>query len=398
MRALRGAARARRALLALGLAIGLALGLCAPTWAHKASDAYATLADAPVPGGVAIHLSLVLKDLDAAVDTLDADNNRQLTWGEVRQAMPAVLEWVRAGVTARCDEAPLQPSWRFESLEQRSDGVYARLSATLACEPQGTLALDYRLMKDLDPTHRLLVAGTVEGHAVAGVLAPQGRSALALRGPGASPEADAMLALPKTGPAILVHFLPEGIHHIATGYDHLAFLLALLLPIVIWQRDRDRLMMDGHLRPGLKSLLTTVTGFTVGHSVTLVLATLGLIASPAWVEPAIALTIALSALLNLFPVRRVRSDVLALGFGLIHGLGFSNVMREAGVSGPLLPWALAGFNLGVEVGQLAGVALWCGAHLLLVRWSGYERYVVRGGSWALLVLALFWVVERVAGG
>ncbi|MGE0496503.1 MAG: HupE/UreJ family protein [Ramlibacter sp.] len=378
-------------------ALGLALACCAPAQAHKASDAYATLASGAAPGAVAVQLSLALKDLDAAIDTLDADNDRQLSWGEVRQALPEVLDWVRAGVTARCDGTALQPAWRFESLEQRSDGAYARLVTTLPCGPQQTLALDYQLMKDLDPTHRLLVAGTVDGHAVAGVLAPQGRSALALRGPASGDGPGALQALPQTGPAILLHFLPEGVHHIATGYDHLAFLLALLLPIVIGQRTRDRLMMDGHLRPGLRSLLTTVTGFTVGHSVTLVLATLGLIASPGWVEPAIAITIAVSALLNLYPVRWIRGDVLALGFGLIHGLGFSNVMREAGVSGPLLPWALAGFNLGVEAGQLSGVAIWCGLHLLLVRWSQYERVVVRGGSWALFALALFWTVQRITG-
>ena len=60
----------------------------------------------------------------------------------------------------------------------------------------------------------------------------------------------------------------------------------------------------------------------------------------------------------------------------------------------MLPWALAGFNLGVEAGQLVGVALWCALHLVLVRWRGYELVVVRGGSWALLALALYWALER----
>ena len=114
-------------------------------------------------------------------------------------------------------------------------------------------------------------------------------------------------------------------------------------------------------------------------------------------EPAIAITIGISALLNLYPVRWVRGDVLALGFGLIHGLGFSSIMREAGVGGPLLPWALAGFNIGVEAGQLVGVALWSVLHLLLVRWALYDRIVVRGGSWALLALAAYWTVERLTG-
>jgi HupE / UreJ protein len=78
----------------------------------------------------------------------------------------------------------------------------------------------------------------------------------------------------------------------------------------------------------------------------------------------------------------------------VHGLGFSNIMREAQVDSTLLPWALAGFNLGVEAGQLVGVMLWCAVHTLLVRWRGYHAVVVRGGSWALMALALFWTVQR----
>jgi hypothetical protein len=149
-------------------------------------------------------------------------------------------------------------------------------------------------------------------------------------------------------------------------------------------------------RPGLWFLLRTVTGFTIGHSITLLLASLGWIGSPAWVEPAIAISIGISALLNIYPVRWLRGDALALGFGLVHGLGFSNIMREANVSDNLLLWAVAGFNLGVEAGQLAGVAVWCCVHLVLVRWRLYEPVVVRGGSWALLALAVFWAAERLA--
>ena len=384
----------RRA-LAAGLLV-LAASL-APAHAHKASDAYAVLAGGEPSGAVTLQLSLAVKDLDAALPALDADNNREMTWGELRLGMAQITTWAAQGVALRCDAQAVQPAWVFESMEQRADGAYVRLAAQLACAAGQTLALDYQLMKDLDPTHRLLIAGSLDGKPVAAVLAPQGRSALALRGTEAAGAAGTTAAaLPQTGPAILAHFLPEGVHHIATGYDHLAFLLALLLPVMLGRQAPGGGPALPH-RPGLRALITTVTGFTVGHSITLVLATLGLIASPGWVEPAIAITIGISALLNLYPVRWVRGDVLALGFGLIHGLGFSSIMREAGVGGPLLPWALAGFNIGVEAGQLVGVALWSVLHLLLVRWALYDRIVVRGGSWALLALAAYWTVERLTG-
>ena len=108
----------------------------------------------------------------------------------------------------------------------------------------------------------------------------------------------------------------------------------------------------------------------------------------------IAITIGIAALLNLYPQRWLRGDALALGFGLIHGMGFASLMLEAQIAAPLLPWALAVFHLGVEAGQLLGVALWCGVHLVLVRWRHYERVVVRGGSWALFGLALMWAGRR----
>lgn len=348
---------------------------------------------------MSLSLSIAVRDLDAAIDALDADNNRALTWGEIRQAMPAIEAWVTQGIGLRCDRKTLDLRWAFQSLEQRSDGVYARLGASAPCPPQAALALDYQLMKGLDPTHRLLVGGTLHGQPMASVLAPHAQASVSLRNAAAGPGAGAagqpvlgLVAAQSVG-AIFKQFFAEGVHHIATGYDHLAFLLALVLPIMLGKKSTAMRSMPGE-RPGLGALVRTVTGFTIGHCLTLVMASLGWIKAPGWIEPAIAITIAITALLNLYPLRWVRSDVLALVFGLIHGIAFSEVIREAGISGASLLWALAGFNLGVEAGQLVGVLLWCALHLLLVRWAGYERWVMRGGSWALLLLALGWTVQR----
>ncbi|MDP4073991.1 HupE/UreJ family protein [Acidovorax sp. A1169] len=92
------------------------------------------------------------------------------------------------------------------------------------------------------------------------------------------------------------------------------------------------------------------------------------------------------------PGEGLRSDLLALCFDLVHWLRFSGALVEAGVSGDLLVWGLAGFNLGVEPGQLMVVAVWCGVSPLLARWSGYRTVVVKGGSVALIV----WTVQRMA--
>jgi hypothetical protein len=380
-------------------------GLCTPALAHKASDAYLQLSDVLSANttandsdqAIAFKLSIALRDIDAAIDTLDTDNNRSLEWGEIRQNMPEVQRWATQGLQAMCAEQSLPLAWTFDSLEERSDGVYVRLAASAACSGSA-LSIQYQLMRNIDASHRLLIGGAVQGQALAAVVSPQSQVAVVLlpANQGAATDSNATA---HSAWATLAQFFPEGVHHLVTGYDHLAFLLALLLPIMLLPAHRGgaQPVVDGAVhRPGLWFLLRTVTGFTIGHSITLMLASLGWIGSPAWVEPAIAVTIGISALLNIYPVRWLRGDALALGFGLVHGLGFSNIMREANVSDSLLLWAVAGFNLGVEAGQLAGVALWCCLHLVLVRWRRYEPVVVRGGSWALLALAVYWAGERLA--
>ena len=145
------------------------------------------------------------------------------------------------------------------------------------------------------------------------------------------------------------------------------------------------------------TLLRTVTAFTVGHSVTLILATFGLTeASSVWVEPAIALTIGFTALLNLRPVPWIRIDALALVFGMVHGFGFAGLLKEAAAPGGLLPWALAGFNLGIEAGQLIAVTGWVIVSQLVVSKPWYPRIVVSGGSVVLMLLAAWWFWQRVA--
>jgi HupE / UreJ protein len=402
--------------LALPAMLCLLLSLASPAWAHKASDAYLQLGEAPAPTSqsaassasdkpTALQYSIALRDLDAAIDTLDVDNNRSLEWGEVRQNLPAIQAWVGQGLLLQCDGKDTPLSWAFESLEQRSDGAYIRLGSTAAC-PRGDFVITYQLMQNVDSTHRLLVGGQLQGQSIAAVASPQNKptvnlraaSAPAVQGGQGTQGVQSALPAQQSGPAAFAQFFPEGIHHIATGYDHLAFLLALMLPIVL-RRGSDlaqAAQTPHHQRPGLVALLRTVTGFTIGHCITLVTATLGWITPPTWVEPAIAVSIGVSAWLNLYPVRWLRQDVLALGFGLVHGLGFSGLMREANVSDALLPWALAGFNLGVEAGQIAGVLVWCSLHWVVARWQRYEQVVVRGGSWALLALASYWTLQRLS--
>ncbi len=173
-------------------------------------------------------------------------------------------------------------------------------------------------------------------------------------------------------------FVLLGIEHILTGYDHLLFLLGLLLRGGSWL-----------------ALAKIITAFTLAHSVTLALAVLDIAVLPdRLVEAVIALSIAFVAAENIFlkPVVS-RRWVVSFCFGLVHGFGFSSALRELGLPTHGLALALFGFNLGVELGQGMVVALALPL-LALIRRTGWERRMVWSSSLAILLVGVVLFVER----
>ncbi|MDB5868180.1 MAG: hypothetical protein JWP96_512 [Polaromonas sp.] len=406
--------RALRTLMQAGWLLALA---CTPALAHKGSDAYLDVQQLEQPGAASagslrdfrLSLAVALRDLDLVVP-IDANADARVTWAEVKAATPQVLALfnetaaidVPPGAQAACTLA-----WQADGLERRSDGVYFRAVAQASCPAGEALSFSYALLKEQDSTHRLLVAGRIGGNDLLSTLSPQqGRLLLSpgVNGREAAASGNANPQGPRSSGrwSTLGDYFSLGMHHLLQGYDHLAFLLALVLPLQLGLWRGPPSSSAGAATPCARratwlALLRTVTAFTLGHSITLMLATFGLTqASPAWVEPVIALSIAVTALLNLRPVKWVRLDALALLFGLVHGFGFAGLLLEAAAPGGLLPWALAGFNLGVEAGQLTAVLGWVLVSQALVGRPWYARVVVRGGSVLLTLLAAWWFWQRVA--
>ncbi len=407
----------------------LCLGVSIPVAAHKGSDAYLDVqsrdvvatasADntlqAPALRSHRLTLSVAIKDLDLALP-MDANADGQVTWGEIKAAMPRVLQL--ANQNAALEAGAGQPStcradWLFDGLEQRSDGAYVKMAATSQCVLTQPLALRYSLFKNQDANHRLLVAGRIDGRALLTHTSAQQTAPLLLagaqvlsHGPNAATATSNATATATatatasaqgggTGWHVLLDYALLGMHHLLEGYDHLAFLLALVLPLQLKLGSALASKPTGS-GSGWLALLRTVTAFTLGHSITLALATLGWTqGSPVWVEPVIALSIGVSAWLNLHPVKWLRTDVLALVFGLVHGFGFAGLLQEAAAPQGLLPYALTGFNLGVEAGQLMAVSAWVLLSQLVVARPWYQSRVVRRGSQLLMLLATFWFWQRV---
>jgi hydrogenase/urease accessory protein HupE len=175
-------------------------------------------------------------------------------------------------------------------------------------------------------------------------------------------------------------FLVLGVEHILTGYDHILFVISVILT---QQRLRD--------------LFKVVTAFTIAHSLTLALSTLNIVTLPTvWVESAIALSIVYMAYRNLRSGGFGHRNLLTFGFGLFHGLGFASILRGVELTPQRLVVSLASFNLGVELGQLAIVAM---ATLLLrqLQRMGWHNGIVKGSSLGIMAVGSYWFVQRAFG-
>lgn len=363
-----------RAVLVL-LLVTLARGAAA----HAPSDAYLTLEldGAAVTG----RLEVALRDLDAAL-AIDADGDRAVTWGEVLAREAGITAWALGGITLE-DEAgacALRPGALL--VDRHADGAYAVVPFTASCGGDGAaLKLTYRLLAALDPLHRGLVRVTAGGEVRTAVLGPQ-LPVLELAG-----------AATPGRLARLVGFVRDGVRHILLGYDHLLFLVALLLPAVV-RREHGRWRPVDGTGEACWTVLAVVSAFTLAHSLTLGLAVLHLVVLPtALVESLVALSIVTAAADNLVPFVR-RRLLLAFGFGLVHGLGFAGALDALGLEGGALVTALLAFNLGVELGQLAIVALLLPALLILRASPAYRPLLLRAGSAAIGLAGALWLAER----
>jgi hydrogenase/urease accessory protein HupE len=344
-----------------GLAFLFALLLAVPAFAHPAPFSYLNieLRDGGIEGTLVVHVIDAAHDLGVSPPERLLDPN---VLGPRRQALAALL----APRLALGTDHRLTPEW---TAVVAAPGDALRLSFRVPHVEGGALRVDANLFP-YDPSHQTFVnvyeAGSLRqqwifDHAGAERTYYFGTTAGAI--------------------AVMKTFIPAGIHHILIGPDHLLFLFGLLLLGGSWRR-----------------LVTIVTAFTLAHSVTLSLATLGAFSpSPAIIEPAIALSIVIVGVDNL--LRGSGHDLrawAALVFGLIHGFGFANVLREFGLPREALGWSLFSFNVGVELGQLAVVLVVASLLGLVRRRSATMGYrIAMAGSIVVIAAGTFWFVQRV---
>jgi hypothetical protein len=370
--------------LSVAVVVVLSAAMLPAAVAHQTSDSYLRLRS--TGGTLTGQWFLALHDLEFAVG-LDGNEDGAITWGELRARRAEVLKYAGDRLMIEQSGAALLVRLSAElQVDQLNNGGYAVVNIeSVAGFVPGAMEIEYRPFFDVDRLHRgfvMVESGGKVQQTVFGPLTMRQR----FEGEKSRPWQE------------LSRYVGEGIWHIWGGYDHLLFLVVLLLPAVL-ERNAGRWVPVTGFRQALVNVVKIVTAFTLAHSVTLSLAALGVVNLPSWlVEPAIAASIIVAAANNARPVVVERGWVIAFGFGLIHGFGFATVLEDLHLPRVSLVRALVGFNLGVELGQLVVVGAFLPVAYVMRGAGFYRGPVLRWGSAVAAVLAGWWMVERLGGG
>ncbi len=317
-------------------------------------------------GVLTVHATFLQGELRGVMNGLDADDDGTVTAAELDHARAKVADAVVPRIVVQAGGVAC-PGTLDDARLNDNDGIALLIRYRCPGDPR-EVDVDFALIDDLAFDHRHLARILGAGPPVELLLSKENRT-FHVADSGASPAASHGV----------FSFFTMGIAHILHGYDHLVFLLGL---VVIGGRPR--------------AVLVVVTAFTVAHSITLALAVLGVWApSPRFVEPAIALSIAYVGGENFF-VRDVgKRWRITFPFGMIHGFGFAGALREASLSRAEIPGALVLFNLGVEAGQLAVLAFLLPVLFFLRKSEWFRTRGVEVISAAIVVAGLTWFVARV---
>lgn len=350
---------------ALALTVPIFVLFPGPVSAHAMENGYM---DVQIESNeVYVELLLDFHDL-ASVVPMPVDMLSSPPVEELQQALDArtkaAFDYVASGVKIYRDEVPVEPELIGTSIE-RVDGMpLARFQLVYSGDGDSTRIHYDVFIKDVNKSHSN----------IAQINGSQGDQEFIFNITNQDQVVGERNWLRQAW-----QFIVLGAEHIFTGYDHILFVLCLL-----------------PAARRLGSVVEVVTAFTVGHSVTLGLATFGLVQLPGrWVEPAIAASIVFVAAQNLFNKEPKHRTIVTLLFGLVHGFGFAGILQKMELSRESLLSSLLFFNAGVEIGQIIIISLVFPLLVFLRRYRTYPR-IVYASSAAVIVMGLIWLIQRTA--
>ena len=354
--------------------------------AHSSSNSYIIFSTQNQSS--VLRADINFRDVDLVFD-LDQNKDGKVSWGETLAKTAEIQAWLEQGIQLNTTSQKCSLTQMNMKASDHADGTYLSVEWAVAClgaaqEGPTGLNLRYSLMFDQDNLHRALVKIDLPDSQSSAILSPE------------RPE----VSLTKANDSlthVLARYLIEGVWHIWIGVDHILFLLSLLILAFLEPTRKSVIHWPAvkNVKTSVLDVLTVVTAFTLAHSITLGLTIFKWLEPSAdFIEPVIALSVVAAALNNLLGWAALRRWQLAFAFGLVHGFGFANVLLDLGLPSDQLAIALGGFNLGVELGQIAIVLVflplaWTLRHTIFYRWV-----VVVGGSLAIAALGLIWTLQR----
>ena len=368
--------RVRAVLVLLAACMSMLAGQVAEAHANGAS--YLRVVSGDQDAGISATWDIAAADLQLPLE-LDANGDSVFTAAEISARHAVIMQFATSRLSIGRGGDDCRMSVDALTTRLRESQLYLSLQLNGTCPQSGPVDVTTDLFFGSRGYSTLLDVQT-----------PNGRFPAVLSMGGASwiePAAPSMLDT-------LLRFLREGVWHVLVGYDHIAFLLLLLLPSVLRGTEVGWTAAESG-REVIRDLLKIVTAFTIAHSVTLGLASAGVVRIPVQpIEVAIAGSIVVAGLLNLFPAASGWRLRLAFGFGFVHGFGFANALREIATDGSHLAPMLAGFNLGVEVVQLLSVAVTLPILWLLSRTSRYASRLMPAMSITTALTGAIWFIGR----
>lgn len=338
------------------------------------------------------RLEVTVRDLEEALG-FGWDPEAGITEADLAARLDSIRAYVEPRFSLGTAEGPFDPVFRQSSLLPVQFGAFVQLEYFID-ETEGIpdeIEAEMTVLFEVDRTHRNFLL--VEHNWRTATFNNESQFALFF-----TPNAPSQ-TLDLTSSSIwkgLWGMIWLGVLHIWIGIDHILFLVALMLPSVLQRKD-GKWQPVGSFKEGFINIIAVITFFTLAHSVTLALAGLGLVRLPsAFVESVIALSIAVAAAANFMPRLRIREWILAFVFGLFHGFGFASVMGDIGVGTDHLIKSVFGFNVGVELGQVAIIAAIFPVLFLVRNWKTYVPGM-KFGSLALIVISMIWFGERALG-
>ena len=349
--------------------------------AHELSTTYVSV-ELDKSQSIKGHVKLDVLDLKEVIN-LDLNADGKLIWGEIESNKERIQSYVTNGFRMRRDEQncslDFDPSIALQNL---NDVSYLILPYSSNCEGVSSLQFEYSLLFDAAANHKAIFRVEVAEQEHVFIMDDR------------KTKHSINLELNESSSFMtFATFVYQGIFHILIGLDHILFLFTLLLTVCLY-RDKGEWKGIESPRSIIKNTLWIVTSFTIAHSITLSGTALGIIPTMgSWIEVVIAASILFNVINNIFPFVK-KLSLITFVFGLIHGMGFAGALSELGLSNEHQLLSVVGFNLGVEIGQIAILVVLLPILLMLRKNRAYCWYGVQFLSVIVGALAVYWVLDR----